>query len=115
VMLNYRRHEIERAASCGHFSRLLADWLELETANERLNGVVGEFAYVENECWDIRCVNEGDGESYYWEIIEHYMAKPHERCIGRGDTIMQAIAEARKTVETKRADPGPEEKDENVS
>ena len=52
---------------------------------------------VEDEGWDIRSVDQPTGGDDYivsWKIIEHYMAEPHDRVVGQGDSILSAISNA---------------------
>lgn len=55
------------------------------------------FEVIEQECWDVRCISipTGAGDAdVAWEIIEHHMARPKERVVGRGSTPMEALNEA---------------------
>jgi len=52
---------------------------------------------MESNNWDLRCVDNPTGGGDYetwWVIIEHYMAKPKEREIGRGETPLKAFEDA---------------------
>lgn len=52
---------------------------------------------IEQNCWDLRCVSlpTGAGDADIgWEIVEHHMAPPKERIIGRGNSPMKALNEA---------------------
>lgn len=52
---------------------------------------------IEQNCWDLRCVSlpTGAGDADIgWEIVEHHMAPPKERIIGRGNSPMEALNEA---------------------
>ena len=52
---------------------------------------------IENESWDIRCVDVptgGDDFDIDWIVIEHYMEKPNDREIGRGKTPAEAVKDA---------------------
>ena len=55
--------------------------------------------FLRDECCDLRCDSSptgGDDSEVYWKVIEHHMAKPHEREIGRSyrDEPRQAIRAA---------------------
>lgn len=52
---------------------------------------------LEDEGCDLRCINMSTGGGDYdfaWIIISHYMTKPKEREIGRGDTVIDALRDA---------------------
>lgn len=52
---------------------------------------------MEAECWSLRCFNiptGGDDYDVGWEVVEHHMAKPHDRRIGFGGTPREALAAA---------------------
>lgn len=36
---------------------------------------------LDQNCWDLRCFSHSSGEDYGWRVIEHHMAKPHERTV----------------------------------
>lgn len=36
---------------------------------------------LDQNCWDLRCFSHSHGEEYGWRVIEHHMAKPHERTV----------------------------------
>lgn len=53
---------------------------------------------MEDGCWTLRCTDyqiadTGDAD-VGWEVIEHHMAKPHERLIGQGRTPRKALMDA---------------------
>ncbi|WP_315129488.1 hypothetical protein [Comamonas antarctica] len=59
---------------------------------------------LQSECWDLRCISVatgGDDAEVHWQVIEHHMAAPHEREVGRAfnddprAAIRAAIAAAR--------------------
>jgi hypothetical protein len=55
------------------------------------------FVKLEEAACDLRCVNiptGGDDYDIEWHVIEHYMATPHERIIGRGSTVLEALRSA---------------------
>ena len=58
---------------------------------ERLRAIL---AFVEDNCVDVRCVDDPP-DGYHWEVIEHHMAKLHERMISYGATVFEAIQAAR--------------------
>lgn len=52
---------------------------------------------LESRCCDLRCVNVPTGGGDYdveWVVVEHYMAEPKEREIGRGPTPFVALLSA---------------------
>jgi hypothetical protein len=56
------------------------------------------FRAMEDECWDLRCVEEqiadtGDAD-IAWVVIGHYMAKPGEREIARASSPRAALRAA---------------------
>jgi hypothetical protein len=56
------------------------------------------FRAMEDECWDLRCVEEqiadtGDAD-IAWVVIGHHMAKPREREIARASSPRSAILAA---------------------
>jgi hypothetical protein len=61
---------------------------------------VSLFDLMEENCWDLRCIaipiaDTGDAD-IDWVVIEHHMAKPHEREVGRGSTPVKALQSSRK-------------------
>lgn len=53
--------------------------------------------HLENETCDLRCIDcpTGGGDmDIVWVVIAHYMAKPKEREISRGDTTINALRDA---------------------
>ena len=55
------------------------------------------LAWIEEEACDLRCINVptgGDDAEIEWIVIEHHMANPKEREIGRGRTPIVALREA---------------------
>ena len=61
--------------------------------NCKLERLVGR---LEDEACDLRCVDDRgfDDADYHWEVIKHHMGKPHERMIGYGRTIEEALVDA---------------------
>ena len=60
---------------------------------------------LEQECWDLRCVNVPTGGDDYdigWRVIEHYQAEPQERIIGYGNSPLEAMRDALETAEKRR-------------
>lgn len=55
--------------------------------------------FIFGECLDIRCVaiHGMDDADIGWEIVQHHMARPRERVIGRGTTPLEAAETAYKT------------------
>lgn len=52
------------------------------------------LSILAGQCWDLRCIDiptGGDDSDIAWIVIEHHMAKPHERQIGHGRTPKEAI------------------------
>jgi len=45
---------------------------------------------MENESWTLRAKSTEDDDVYY-EVIEHWMAAPHERLVARGDSPRAAL------------------------
>jgi len=57
------------------------------------------FEALEENSWDLRCVNVptgGDDYDIIWEVIEHYQATPRNRTIAGGITPVEAIKQALK-------------------
>jgi len=50
------------------------------------------LGWLEDNCCDLRCEDD-----YHWEVVEHYMAAPHERTIGYGSNPLEAIKNAMNT------------------
>lgn len=49
---------------------------------------------IQQECWTLRCVSiptGGDDADVGWEVVEHHMAKPHERVVAIGCTPTEAL------------------------
>ena len=73
--------------------------LEREYTNKQLQAELDKYKALEENDWDLRCVDipsGGDDFSIAWQVIEHYMAKPRERIIGRGLTPIEALEQALK-------------------
>lgn len=52
---------------------------------------------MQAECWTLRCVDipTGCGDAdVVWEVVQHHMAKPHDRVIATGSTPREALAAA---------------------
>lgn len=87
--------------SCGYFDTLATDTGNSYAA--RLAAAEADKARldaIESNCWDIRCIDvpTGGGDAdVMWIVIEHYMAKPHQREVGiGGKTPREALTEAQK-------------------
>lgn len=91
---------------CSSFSNdvakaLLAECLAV-SASDGVQGSIPDgrqpaLEIIEQNCWDLRCVSlpTGAGDADIgWEIVEHHMAPPKERIIGRGNSPMKAFNEA---------------------
>ena len=55
--------------------------------------------FLQTESWDLRCFDVptgGDDSEVHWQVIEHHMAAPHEREVGRAysDDPREAIRNA---------------------
>lgn len=73
-------------------------------AEQRVRAEIGRDSerldWLESGCCDVRFRSEpiadtGDAD-VYCDIIQHHMAKPHERTIGSAETIRSAIDAARE-------------------
>lgn len=73
-------------------------------AEQRVRAEIGRDSerldWLESGCCDVRFRSEsiadtGDAD-VYCDIIQHHMAKPHERTIGSAETIRAAIDAARE-------------------
>ena len=67
------------------------------TAYVALVRALGLYRKIEENSWDLTCVNSptgGDDYDILWIVAEHYMAKPKIRQIGYGDTPEGAIKAA---------------------
>ena len=70
---------------------------QLQQENERLKVVLDTYGAIEENGWDLQCVDTStDGGIYdvQWRVIEHYMAEPTERIIGYGTTSLEALEQA---------------------
>lgn len=51
--------------------------------------------FLEAECLDLRCISISNGDAgdadMMWVVIQHHMAAPKEREVGRGATVRKAI------------------------
>lgn len=66
---------------------------------EQLQAELDKYEAIEENSWDLRCEDVptcGDDCDIAWIVIEHHMAKPKERIIGRGKTPLEAIEQASK-------------------
>ncbi len=56
------------------------------------------LAILEQETCDLRCVDlpafGANDYDFEWVVIQHHMAEPQEREIGRGKTAIEAIKDA---------------------
>lgn len=71
-----------------------------ESANAK-SGIVDWLTTIEDNCWDLRCVNVPTGGDDYdvgWRVIEHYMAHPNERIIGYGNSPLEALNDAKSGI-----------------
>jgi hypothetical protein len=63
-----------------------------------ITNAVDLLKVLEDECWDLRCVDEptpgGDDGDIAWQVVGHWMSKPQERVIGYGKTPKSAIEDA---------------------
>ncbi|MCU1326168.1 MAG: hypothetical protein JWN34_1538, partial [Bryobacterales bacterium] len=55
---------------------------------------------LEDACWDLRCVSDpiadtGDAD-VLWQVVGHWMSKPHDRVIGYGYSPLAAIKDAQR-------------------
>ena len=76
----------------------IADGIQCnEQDGQGLSGDDKWLEIIEDNCWDIRCVNVPTGGDDYdvgWRVIEHYMAEPNERIIGHGSSPLKALNDA---------------------
>lgn len=59
--------------------------------------VTGWLDMIEREGWTLRgrdVPTGGDDYDVVWEVVEHYMAEPHDRVIGTGSTPLEALQDA---------------------
>lgn len=73
------------------------------------------LAWLEKHALDLRAVNTPTGGGDFdvgWEVIEHHMAEPQERVIGRGRTPMEAMLAAGFIAPAQPAEPTKAEYDE---
>ncbi len=90
--VKFVKHELHgRNDAIDEVMKLQAD---LENKTEALE----KYKSIEENDWDLRCVDVPTGEDYdiEWHVVEHYMAKPKERIIGYGKTPLEAIEQALK-------------------
>ena len=69
-------------------------WLERANNAVVLEQLLDELEY---QSCDLRCLNIPTGAGDYdieWVVIEHHMAEPHEREIGRGRSVLKALKAA---------------------
>ena len=74
--------------------------LQLQTKIQQLEAEKKGLSVIEDNSWDLRCINEptgGDDYNIAWIIIEHHLAEPRERQIGYGKTPFEAIDQALKS------------------
>ena len=70
------------------------DWIEKANNSYILEKAMDELEY---QSCDLRCLNVptgGDDYDIEWVVIEHHMAEPKEREIGRGSSVMKALLTA---------------------
>lgn len=107
----HRRQLKDPKAWIHHF---VPDWIknqkpkpttaDLQAANTLLREALELYKKLEENSWDLRCVDVSTGGDDYdilWVVIEHYQSKPHDRDIGSGKTPLEAIKEALKPKPTK--------------
>lgn len=63
------------------------------------------LAFIEENCLDLRCVDEptgGDDADVVWVVIEHHMAPPRYRDIGLGYSPKEALDDAIKRIHVRQ-------------
>ena len=66
---------------------------------EQLQAENDMYFQLEDNNWDLRCEDAptgGDDLDILWKVIEHYQTKPHDRVIGQGHTVKDALKQALK-------------------
>lgn len=88
----------------GQFEELSALRGEVEELRSQLSAAREDskrIDHVQSECLDVRCMGEprypAEDADVYFDVIEHHMAKPHERIIGTGRTVREAIDNSMST------------------
>lgn len=99
----YKAHRI-RTGHCDHWLDVGNAILGARAAAAALSAGAGpcdRLKFIEDECLDVRCINEPTGGDDYdvgWIVIEHYEAEPQERRVGYGRSPAEAIDEAWRKV-----------------
>ncbi len=82
----------------------LAKWNRRAAIQSQPDAPVGvdtqRLDFIESGTVDLRCHDAptpgGDDADVFWTVVEHHMAKPHEREIGWGNNAREAIDAAIK-------------------
>ena len=72
---------------------------------ERLKPKHDAFELLENQCWDVRCIDLED--TWMWQIVGHYMGNKPYRTLGEsweGDGLLVAVNDAVKTTKESEYD-----------